>query len=89
MSLYFQHLELSSPTVTAVIVTEGVGREECRCEAYAALPSGQAMWMAEDPDPGCHETNIGRVTLSVIHSSVPSWPCDFSKTQHLRKLSLL
>lgn len=66
MSLCFQHLELSGQTVAAVIVTEGVGREEYRSEAYMALPSGQAMWGTEDPDPGRHETNIGRVTLSVI-----------------------
>lgn len=72
--------------MVAVIVTEGVGRES---DAYVVLPSGQAMWGTEDPDPGRHETNIGRVAPGVIRSSVSNWPCDFSKTQHLFKMCLL
>lgn len=90
LSLCFQHLELSSQTVAAVIVTEGVGREECRSGAYVALPSGQAMWGTEDPDPGLHETNTGRVTLSVIRTlGFQLAMCLFQDTAPLQDLSSL
>lgn len=63
-----QHLELKQTTINqaVVILTEDVGREGCGRGACVALPSGAfSLWGTEDPDPGCHETNVGRDTLSV------------------------
>lgn len=61
--------------MAVVILTEDVGRKACRSGAWVALPSGSfSLWGTEDPDPGCHETNTGRATLSDLQLQLALWP---------------